>query len=67
MAQDSYSLKILADVADFQAGMSKIPGITEKQAARAAAALANNMARGADKAMKAAADADNHVKSGTRS
>jgi len=57
MAQDSYSLKILADVADFQAGMSKIPGITEKQAARAAAALANNMARGADKAMKAAADA----------
>ena len=52
MAQDSYTLRILAEVNDFQQGLSKIPGITEKQAAKAAAALAAQLARGTKAATK---------------
>ena len=54
---DSYSLKILADTAQYQQELAKIPGVTEKQAASAALKMAQQMARGATSAGKSASDA----------
>lgn len=54
MADRTYSLNIIADIADYQREMAKIPGYTDEMAALAAQKWSDRMQRAADKAERAA-------------
>lgn len=54
MASKDFILNIIADVADYQAELQKVPGMTEKSAAAAATAFAKQQAKGYEAAQKSA-------------
>lgn len=57
MASKDVALNIIADIADYQKGMAKIPGVTQKQAAAAAMRMQRELSKGQKKAAKAATKA----------
>jgi len=54
MATRSYSLQVLADISKYQAEFAKIPGYTDKQAAKAAERLQRQMSKAQAQAAKSA-------------
>ena len=54
MASKDFILNIIADVADYQSELQKVPGMTEKSAAAAATAFAKQQAKGYEAAQKSA-------------
>ena len=57
MASKDVALNIIADIASYQKGMAKIPGVTQKQAASAALRMQRELSKGQKKAAASASKA----------
>lgn len=66
MARRDYALNIIADISDYQRRLSQIPGITDKQAAKAAERLEKRMSKAQEKAARTAKRAADRASSSWR-
>lgn len=66
MARRDYALNIIADISDYQRRLAQIPGITDKQAAKAAERLERRMSKAQEKAAREAKRAAERASSSWR-